>query len=121
MSFVPGNIQLLTPDEAKVILTEPCLRILVGDAQAIFLPRNRGKPSPWVWIIPIRGNRQPTVFVGRDQWEKAVVPVLLDPQWSTSSSLIKEALSGGQLAWLLEVFGNVLRQSFLDQGFGPRS
>lgn len=124
MSFVPGNTRLLTPDEAKAVLAIPCLRILVGDAQPVFPTRNRGNWSPLVCIFPIRLSTSgpvttyPVVVDGR-QWERAVVPVLLDPQWQVSNSVIRTALTGGQQQWLLDAFGNAIRASFQAAGYGP--
>ena len=120
MSLVLGRPNVLTPDEAKGILTIPLLGVLAGDNQVVFPTRNRGNWSDVVLIIPIRrnpGSYAFPIYVEGRQWEAAVVPVLQDLQWQ--SQVVKQ--SGVlQPQWLQQLFGEALKISFQEAGYGPR-
>lgn len=120
MSLVIGRPNLLTPDEAKVILTDPLLGILRGVNQAIFSQRNQSNYSPYVLIMPIRQSQNNTVpvYVEGMQWESAVVPVLQDPQWQ--SNLIKQS-NPVQDQWVRNLFGDALKASFEAAGYGANN
>lgn len=113
----------MTPDEAKSILTLPCLQILLGNAQPVFPTRNRGNWSPLVRIIPVKRNSSGIVYpviVDGKQWQTCVVPVLKDPQWTVTDPLMSTSLFGGDPYLIVEAFGNALRESFQLGGYGPR-
>lgn len=120
MSLVIGRPNLLTPDEAKVILTDPLLGILRGENQPIFSQRNQSNYSAYVLILPVRrveSGLQHPLYVEGLQWERAVLPVLQDPQWQ--SNLIKQS-SSPQYSWVRELFGDNLKASFQAAGYGAR-
>lgn len=107
--------KLLTPEEAKRVLTLPCLLILLGDVQACFpVGTRRASWSSVVWLTPVRrapprlsGVKFPVV-VGGLQWERCVVPVLRDPSWEGRVATSWDT----DFDWLVETLGEAIRASF---------
>lgn len=121
---VGGN---LTPKEAKVILAVPVYALLSGMAVPIFPGTDVAGPSSLVGIFrkPGFGCRgilgQVGVFpcwVNDRQWERAVVPVLVDPRWSAESLLFQQ-LSSTNSNLLVRMIGEALAASFHAAGYGP--
>ena len=122
---VGGN---LTPKQAKVVLAAPVYAILSGNAVPIFPGTNLASPSGLVGIFRKPGNHTRwalghtaagyPVWVNGRQWERAVVPVLVDPRWRASNPVIAQtaAVNAHQIVNLI---GDALAQSFHDAGYGP--
>jgi hypothetical protein len=122
---VGGN---LTPKQAKDLLAVPVYALLNGSAVPIFPGTSLSGPSGLVGIFrkPGYGCRglptgKATAFpcwVNGTQWERAVVPVLADPQW-LSTNLLFQQLASNNLSYLVNAIGEALAQSFHDAGYGP--
>lgn len=122
---VGGN---LTPKQARDVLAIPVYAVLTGQATPIFPTTNLASWSGLVGIFRkpgfscrvLPGGKTaffPTWVNGR-QWERAVVPVLLDPRWNASNPLFQQ-VSITNLDELVRLIGEALAQSFHDAGYGP--
>ena len=117
----------LTPKQARDILAIPVYALLSGQATSIFPGSSISAPSGLVGIFRKPGGSRSypggktAVFpcwVNGPQWERAVVPVLIDPRWA-SSNLLFQQLASNNLSYLVNLIGEALAQSFHDAGYGP--
>jgi len=122
---VGGN---LTPKQAKTVLAAPVYAILSGRAVPIFPGTNLASSSGLVGIFRKPGNHWRAisgrvaagypVWVNGRQWNRAVVPVLTDPRWSTANPVFAQTASTN-LNHVIDLIGEALAQSFHEAGYGP--
>lgn len=122
---VGGN---LTPKQARDLLAVPVYALLNGAAVPIFPGTSLSGPSGLVGIFRKPGysgrsfaSGKATSFpcwVNGTQWERAVVPVLEDPQW-LATNLLFQQISSHNLNYLVDAIGEALAQSFHAAGYGP--
>jgi hypothetical protein len=116
-----------TPAQAKKLLALPLYALLSKQAVPIFPGTSLAAPSGLVGIFRLPGTacRQAAiqatplpVWINGTQWERAVVPVLIDPRWASTNPLF-QSLQTYNLISLIDMVGNALAQSFHDAGYGP--
>jgi len=117
-----------TPEQARRLLALPVFAILRGDAVPIFPGTSLAAPSGLVGVFRKPGTTCATIPVGRGlvlpvwlndrQWERAVVPVLIDPRFQ-GSNLMFQATASNNLSYLVQAIGNELALSFHEAGYGP--
>lgn len=112
-----------TPSEAKSILAIPVYGILTGRAVPVFPGSSVANPSGIVGIYRTPGQGAPLdpvggfpVWVNGQQWERAVVPVLLDSRWRSLRSLLLSSVTEN-----VRLIGETLALSFHQAGYGPIS
>jgi hypothetical protein len=122
---IGGNF---TPAQAKKLLALPVYAILAKQAVPIFPGTSLAAPSGIVGIFRLPGTSCRLsaagqvlvlpVWINGTQWERAIVPVLVDPMWN-STNLIFQAVQSNNLNLLVGMIGTALAQSFHDAGYGP--
>jgi hypothetical protein len=122
---VGGN---LTPKQAKTVLAAPVYAILSGQATPVFPGTNLASSSGLVGIFRKPGLHWRTtsgrravgypVWVNGRQWDRAVVPVLTDPRWSTANPVFAPTTGSG-VDYVIDLIGEALAQSFHEAGYGP--
>jgi hypothetical protein len=122
---VGGN---LTPKQARDALAIPVYAVVSGYATPIFPTTNLASWSSLVGIFMKPGGSCRTlrrgqtafypVWVNGRQWERAVVPVLLDPRWNASNPLF-QFVAFSSPSEIIRLIGEALAQSFHDAGYGP--
>lgn len=122
--------RILSPSEAKEVLTIPCLLLLGGVAKLVFPTSTRSTPSVGVWIVrtspqDVSGRSASLtgslpVVVDWRQWKTAVVPVLEDESWRLTAPVLAGMLMVGEAPSLVNLFGEALRASFVAAGWGPQ-
>ena len=118
----------LTPKQAKEMLALPVYAVLRGQAVPIFPGTSLAGPSGLVGIfkkpgfscsiLPAGKTMRLPVWVNDRQWERAVVPVLQDPQWQ-NTNLLFTGLAVNNLNVVVDAIGTALALSFNAAGYGP--
>ena len=117
----------LTPAQAKKFLAMPVYAVLRGQAVPIFPGTSLAAPSGLVGIF-LKPGGSCRILVGRAtsfpvwlndrQWERAVVPVLEDPRWSTNNPIFVQTASINVNS-IIDMIGDELAASFHAAGYGP--
>lgn len=118
--------KVITSVEAEKLLAMPCFYILAGQARPMFPMTTRAYPSPFV-LVQMQGQQIREkdhhsfgwVTVDATQWERAVAPVLNDPEWDVRLPLFKSALRTGRIEKHVAEVGAALKASFEEAGYGP--
>lgn len=118
----------LTPEQARKILALPVYAVLRGQAVPIFPTTNLASTSGLVGIFRKPGGSCRNLLDGKTmvlpvwvndrQWERAVVPVLLDPRFTNSNPTFVQT-SSVALNSVVDMIGDVLAVSFHEAGYGP--
>lgn len=114
----------LTPSEAREKLAVPVLHVLLGLATPLFEQTGVTRPSGLVSIRPTGPGAHQTGYpefpgvetLNAKQWQKAVVPVLVDPRWDVTTPINRSR----QPAELVRLLGLALEGSFQAAGYGLR-
>lgn len=115
-----------TPTQARELLAIPVMYVLLRMAGPTFSGSSRASVSRLVEIRPFVRTDQllpglacgfPT-SVNWEQWESAVVPVLLDPKFDPCTPLIREMLNRNPREYA-NVLGEALGVQFHKAGYGP--
>lgn len=121
-----GRGSYLTPLEASRILPGLLLWVLLGLAVPVYQETSRSNRGALVEIRPsgrasqYSGIDLPYVSpltIHADQWERAIMPVLLDERWDPRMPLNDVRLRS-QPSEYLRLLGLALGESFHQNGFG---
>lgn len=118
----------LTPAQARSTLAVPVYAILQGQAMPVFPGTSLAAPSGLVGIFKTPGGSCRIlpkgeiagfpVWLNDRQWERAVVPVLLDPRFQ-SSNVNFQVTASTNLSSVIGMIGEALAVSFHEAGYGP--
>lgn len=99
----------LTALELSQVLPVPLLLIIEGKASPAFPGSTRGRPSPWVGVIPTKPDplfsRFCQVRISGTQWNSVAVPVLQEDRWALWRGSLAADDIGHDLTVLLDVYG----------------
>lgn len=122
---VGGNY---TPAQAQKLLALPVYAVLSEQAVPIFPGTSLAARSGLVGIFRLPGlncrsvGRGMTlvlpVWINGTQWERAVVPVLVDPRWAATNPIFQAVQNSNQSS-LVAMIGAALARSFHESGYGP--